>query len=169
MRLSFDIDDTLVLHGFAFPTERGRMPPFIQRLLVEPLREGTRRLMMELRRRGCSIWIYTTSGRQPWEIRLWMFLHGIRIDGIVNDKRHQHELTGRRFRRLPSKYPPAFGIDLHVDDSVGVEMEGKEHGFPVVVIRPDDKRWVEKVLGEVDRALMKHSQSLTPSAEPASL
>jgi hypothetical protein len=30
---------------------------------------------------------------------------------------------------LPSKNPRAFGIDLHVDDSEGVKLEGKKYGF----------------------------------------
>ena len=58
-------------------------------------------------------------------------------------------LSGHRFSRLPSKYPPAFGIDLHVDDSEGVRMEGDEHGFRVVVVRPDDENWIQRVLDAV--------------------
>jgi hypothetical protein len=102
--------------------------------------------LTELRRRGWDIWIYTTSGRTPFQIRLWLLLHGLRVDGIVNDERHRRELSGLRFLRLPSKYPPAFGIDLHVDDSEGVRMEGDEHGFTVVVVQPGDESWAEKVL-----------------------
>jgi hypothetical protein len=50
---------------------------------------------------------------------------------------------------MPSKYPPAFDIDLHVDDSEGVRMEGDEFGFRVVVVRPDDENWTERVLDAV--------------------
>jgi len=146
MRISFDVDDTLVLHGLDTPPERGRFPAFVHRWFGEPLRRGTCSLIGELRRRGCSVWIYTSSGRTPFDIRLWMFLHGIRVDGVINDERHRRELAGRRFSRLPSKYPPAFGIDLHVDDSAGVLMEGQEHGFRVVVVSPDDEHWTERVL-----------------------
>jgi len=32
-------------------------------------------------------------------------------------------------------------IGLHVDDSDGVRMEGKQHGFHVVVVTPDDSHW----------------------------
>ncbi len=78
-----------------------------------------------------------------------MFLYGIRVDGVVNDERQCRELAGRRFPRVPSKYPPAFGIDLHIDDSEGVRMEGEMHGFQVVVIRPCDESWTEKVLDAV--------------------
>jgi hypothetical protein len=43
-------------------------------------------------------------------------------------------------------YPPAFGIDLQVDDSDGVRMQGELHGFSVVVVRQDDRDWTKKVL-----------------------
>ncbi len=151
MRISFDVDDTLVCHGLNLASETGRLPPFILRRLCEPLRRGTRSLMDELRRNGWSIWIYTSSGRTPFQMRLWMFLHCIRVDGIINETRHRRELAGRTFSRLPSKYPPGFAIDLHVDDSEGVRMEGEEHGFRVIVVNPDDERWTEKVLNTVNK------------------
>jgi hypothetical protein len=156
MRISFDVDDTLVLHRLDGPPERGHFPAFIHRWFGEPLRRGTCSLMKELRRRDCSIWIYTSSGRTPNDIRRWMFLYGIRVDGVVNDERHHRELAGRRFSRLPSKYPPAFGIDLHVDDSEGVLMEGQEHGFRVLVVSPSDECWTERVLAAVTRANAGH-------------
>jgi hypothetical protein len=149
MRISFDIDDTLILRRLDPAPEPGRFPTFIHRWFSEPLRRGTCSLVSELRRRGCSIWIYTSSSRTLFGIHLWMFLHGIRVDAVVNSEKHYRELAGRRFSRLPSKYPPAFGIDLHVDDSEGVFMEGQEHGFRVLVIDPDDERWTEKVLDAV--------------------
>lgn len=151
MRISFDVDDTLVLHGIDAPPERGRLPAFIRRWFGEPLRSGTCSLMSELRRQGWSIWIYTSSGRTPLDIRCWLFLYGIWVDGVINNERHRRELTGRKFPCLPSKYPPAFGIDLHVDDSEGVLMEGNEHGFRVVVVGPGDEHWTEKVLKVVGR------------------
>jgi hypothetical protein len=52
--------------------------------------------------------------------------------------------------RGPSKYPPAFGIHLHVDDSVGVAMEGQDHQFAVVVVSPEDPDWAARVLAAVD-------------------
>src|SRR5262249_51504585 len=139
------------------------LPPFFRRRICEPLREGTRSLVNELRRRGCSIWIYTSSGRTPFQIRLWLLFHGLRVDGIVNDERHRRELSGRRFSRLPSKYPPAFEIDLHVDDSEGVRMEGDEHGFRVVIVNPEDLHWSRKIL-QVVAELQKTPRC---STEPA--
>lgn len=56
------------------------------------------------------------------------------------------------FSCLPSKFPLAFGIDLHIDDSEGVRMEGEAHGFRVLVVRPDDERWTLRVLDAVAHA-----------------
>lgn len=40
---------------------------------------------------------------------------------------------------------------LHVDESEGVQIEGYDHGFRVVVVRPDDEQWADKVLEAVAR------------------
>ena len=79
-------------------------------------------------------------------IRFWLLRYGIPVDGVVNEEKHRRELAGRRFPRLPSEYPPAFGIDFHVDDSLGVQMEGETYGFRVVVVQPSDPSWADKVL-----------------------
>lgn len=152
IRVSFDIDDTLACHPCHSAAEKNRLPAVIHRWLGEPLRVGTRALIRELRRRGCSIWIYTSSGRTPFYIRRWLLLHGIHIDGVVNSERHRHGLAVHGFSNAPSKFPPAFGIDLHVDDSEGVLMEGNTHGFRVVVVRPDDVHWAQRVLDAVTRS-----------------
>ena len=153
-RVSFDVDDTLACHPARVAFERGCFPAFMHRWFGEPLRFGTSTLMRELRRRNCSVWIYTTSGRSESYIRRWLLLHGIRIDGVINSARHRHEVASHRLLRVPSKYPPAFGIDLHVDDSEGVEMEGAEHGFRVVLVRPDDPHWTQRVLDAVTTVQM---------------
>jgi hypothetical protein len=158
IRISFDIDDTLVCHPNAAAADNGLLPGFLHRRLGEPLRRGTCALIRELRRRKCSIWIYTSSGRTPQQIRSWLWTHGIRIDGVVNCERHHQELAGHRLSCLPSKYPPAFGIDLHVDDSLGVKMEGDTHGFRVVLVRPDDKLWTQQVLDAVTHVQKLHEQ-----------
>jgi hypothetical protein len=74
-----------------------------------------------------------------------MWCHGIRVVRVINQDVHDALL-----RRTPNDYPPsknpgAFGIDLHVDDSDGVRMEGDQHGFNVVVVAPDDAAWTEVV------------------------
>ena len=151
-RVSFDVDDTLVCCGGVACDEASYLPRWLQRWLGEPLRAGTGALMRELRRRGCSVWIYTTSSRSPFYIRRWLLLHGIRVDGVINSERHRQGLAAHGFSRLPSKLPPAFGIDLHVDDSEGVRLEGVRHGFRVVVVSPDDQHWTRRVLDAVAHA-----------------
>ncbi|MBJ9975021.1 hypothetical protein IAE35_05855 [Pseudomonas sp. S75] len=145
VRISFDIDDTLACLPDHSPAELSNLPTWVHRWLGEPLRRGTRALMRDLRRQGYSIWIYTSSGRSPAYIRRWLLLYGIRVDGVVNSDRHQQVLAARGLEKGPSKLPSAFDIDLHVDDSEGVGIEGDDHGFRVVVVCPKDGDWTRKV------------------------
>ena len=161
MRISFDIDDTLICDS-SVPTEqhvswwrRWRYP--------ERLRRGTRSLMTVLVRRRCKIWIYTSSCRSPRYLKSWFASLGVPIEGVVNQARHERTVG----LRGPSKFPPAFGIDLHVDDSPGVAMEGTDHRFAVLVISPEDPDWVDRVLSEVDARIRSNShwsaRQLAPS------
>ncbi|MFJ4156656.1 hypothetical protein ACIPZF_17885 [Pseudomonas sp. NPDC089752] len=145
VRISFDIDDTLACLPDHSDVEESKLPEFIHRWLGEPLRSGTRELFRDLRRQGCSIWIYTSSGRTPSYIRRWLLLYGIHVDGVVNSDRHQQALNKRGLVNSPSKLPSAFDIDLHVDDSEGVRLEGQDHGFRVVVVCPKDDNWAQSV------------------------
>ena len=149
LRISFDIDDTLACQLHHCAVETSWLPACVHRWLGEPLRIGTRSLIRDLRRQGCSVWVYTSSGRTPSYIRRWLLLYGIRVDGVVNSVLHNRALTGHGLCNAPSKYPPAFDIDLHVDDSEGVQIEGADHGFRVVVVNPQDVRWAQKVLEAV--------------------
>ena len=132
IRISFDIDDTLACQLHHCDVEKSQLPACVHRWLGEPLRIGTRSLTRELRRQGCSIWVYS-----------------IRVDGVVNSVLHNHALTAHGLSNAPSKFPPAFDIDLHVDDSEGVRSEGHDHGFRVVVVDPQDENWAQRVLEAV--------------------
>jgi hypothetical protein len=149
VRISFDIDDTLACQLHHSAVEASWLPNCVHRWWGEPLRSGTRSLTRELRRQGCSIWVYTSSGRAPSYIRRWLMLYGIRVDGVVNSVLHTRALTVRGLSNTPSKFPPAFDIDLHVDDSEGVRAEGYDHGFRVVVVNPQDENWAQAVLDAV--------------------
>ena len=81
--------------------------------------------------------------------RLAQRLHGIRITRVVNGAEHA-KYFGRG--SLPTKRPHAFGIDLHVDDSAGVALEGERYGFGVCVVERSASDWVERVLAAVDGA-----------------
>jgi hypothetical protein len=146
MRISFDLDDTLICYQPGVPCEPGL--PWHWRWLGgdEPLRRGAVELISRLRQYGWEIWIYTTSHRNPSSVRWWLWCHGIRVVRVINQDVHDATL-----RRTPNDYPPsknpgAFGIDLHVDDSIGVRMEGEQHGFKVAVVAPDNESWTEVVL-----------------------
>lgn len=162
VRISFDIDDTLACQPHHSAAEDSKLPECVHRWLGEPLRNGTRALIRELRRQNCSIWVYTSSGRTPAYIRRWLLLYGIHVDGVVNSVRHGHALTARGLSNAPSKLPTAFDIDLHVDDSEGVQIEGYDHGFRVVVVRPDDEQWAQKVLEAVARVQAQLAWQLQP-------
>ena len=144
MRIAFDLDDTLIPCEFAFPLDR---TPWVGRLLgVEPLRRGTVDLCRALRLRGCRLWVYTTSLRSPLSVHAQFIAHGIPLEGVVNDDRHRRVLaTGRPGARDCSKYPPAFRIDLLIDNSVGVGEEGRRFGFRVLVVQPEDLNWADAV------------------------
>ena len=144
MLVSLDVDDTLVCSP-EVPIEQF-VPRWRRLWYNERMRQGTRSLLGELVRRHCDIWIYTTSYRSPQYLRGWFGCLGFPLAGVVNQTCHE-QVVGRQG---PSKYPPAFGIDLHVDDSEGVGLEGQRYGFSVVVVSPDDPNWVARVLEAVD-------------------
>jgi hypothetical protein len=144
MRIAFDLDDTLIPCEFAFPLEPR---PRLARLFgTEPLRLGTVELCRLLRRRGWGVWVYTTSLRRPFSVWTQFWLHGVVLEGVVNHDRHVRTLgKGRPGAHECSKYPPAFRIDLLVDNSVGVRDEGRRFGFRALVVDPGDERWTEAV------------------------
>jgi hypothetical protein len=148
MRIAFDLDDTLIPCAYDFPVER---PTLLARLLsVEPLRRGAVELLRDLRGRGCELWVYTTSLRSPLAVRLHFWAYGVRLRGVVNQDRHVRQLRGRYpDARQCSKYPPAFGVDLLVDDSEGVRLEGQRYRFRVLWLHPRDADWAAKVRAEV--------------------
>jgi hypothetical protein len=140
MRISFDLDNTIVC-GPAVPREFV-VPWWLAWHFREPVRQGTRGLLRELTAQECEVWVYTTSYRSAWYIRGWFASFGVRLMGVINQQRHL-AVVGEQG---PSKLPAAFGIDLHVDDSEGVAIEGRRHAFEVLVVRPEESDWTERVL-----------------------
>lgn len=140
MRFAFDLDNTLIRGPHNFPLETPTRRLWARVLRTEGLRAGTVELAEYGRQRGWEIWVYTTSYRNAGYIRRLFWLHGIRLAGVVNQARHDREVSVRS-----TKYPPQFKIDLLLDDSEGVRLEGERHGFAVLVIDPADANWVAKV------------------------
>jgi hypothetical protein len=153
MRLSFDLDDTLICYQQGVPREPSLAWYWGLWTHDEPLRRGARDLMNRLRRNGWELWVYTTSHRSPWSVKSWLWGHGVRVAGVINQYVHEARLRRNVGDYPPSKNPAAFGIALHVDDSDGVRMEGDQHGFSVVVIDPEDNAWTEKVLSAANQVL----------------
>ena len=145
MRIAFDLDNTLIRCGHDFPLATPQRRIWARLLSNEQLRYGIKELTDYCCQRNWEVWVYTTSYRSAWRIRRLFWLHGIRLDGVVNQQRHDREVKARC-----TKYPSSFGIDLLVDDSEGVRIEGERHGFRVLVIRPEDERWTEKVRAALD-------------------
>ena len=149
MRISFDLDDTLICYQPGVPQEAALAWYWQAIGGNEPLRRGARSLMNRLRQSGWEVWVYTTSHRCPSAVRRWLWCHGVRVGKVINQDVHDRYLKRSRNDYPPSKNPRAFGFHLHIDDSEGVGIEGRQHGFSVVVVSPDDTRWAEKVLAAV--------------------
>src|SRR5262245_19530323 len=110
MRISFDLDDTLICYQQGVPREPPL--PWYWRLLAgdEPLRLGSRNLMRDLSGRGWELWVYTTSHRNPSSVRRWLWFHGVAVAGVINQEVHDAHLRRSPGERPPSKNPAAFGI-----------------------------------------------------------
>ena len=100
-------------------------------------------LLRELRSEGHEVWVYTTSLREPVRLRLWFAALGVRLEGIVNGTRHAVVAAEQSIGC--SKYPPAFGIDLLIDDAEGVSIEGERFSFRVFRISENDPSWCAAV------------------------
>ncbi len=152
LRIAFDVDETLIPYGHEFPVERSALGPILAPFFRESLREGALALLKDLAARGCDIWIYTTSARSSSYFRVWFQLLGVRLGGVVNCHRHQSVVLAPAARHPScSKYPPAFGIDLLVDNSEGVSLEGLRYGFDVLLVAPGDREWAARVREAVRR------------------
>jgi len=147
MRIAFDLDDTLIPGSIPFDVEPAPAGLLRRWFCREPLRLGTAVLFRALRQKGHQVWIYTTSFRTPLSTRLLFWGYRAPISGMINQDMHAKRMTalGEDYRTCV-KYPPAFGIDVLVDDSEGVLMEDRRWNFQVIHVAPDDCEWTSKVL-----------------------
>jgi len=120
--------------------------------------QGAEQLVRKLEGMGVEICVYTTSARSVWYIRSLLRFYGIRIVNQAAHERAVGKLTSHG--RAPSKIPRLFGIDLHVDDSRGVAIEGGRFNFEVLVVDPGDKQWAERVVEAVEQAIKKKSEQV---------
>lgn len=155
MNISFDLDSTLIPNGEEFDTEkRSRVAKLFG---VEGVRKGTSALISDLQNQGHKVHIYTTSFRTEKKIRWTLRYYGIGVDRIVNQSENLRVLASQNI--YSSKYPTAFGFDLHIDDAIGVGIEAERLGFKVVIVKPTDKHWVEKIKNEIKTFLCTRKDS----------
>lgn len=144
MKISFDLDDTLIAKN-KFKLERSNL---LQKLFgIERIREGTVDLFKELKKQKHTIYIYTTSYRSELRIKCMFYSYGISVDYIINQQKHLSKIKKENFRC--SKFPPMFKIDIHIDDSLGVELEGQKYGFQTIVISETDENWTQTILNKI--------------------
>ena len=146
MIISFDLDDTLIPGTKKFDVEKQNT--FQKIFGIEKLRKGTIELIIKLKLKGHKIYIYTTSFRTPRKIWWTFFSYGIRVDRVINQKKHLKFLPKDR---LASKYPPAFNIDIHIDDSYGVEIEGNNNNFRTIIVNNDNTNWCYYILQSIEK------------------
>ncbi len=147
MNISFDLDSTLIPNGNEFETEKRNV---LAKLLgIEKIRLGTYTIIKELQNEEHKVHIYTTSFRSKIRIRLTLLFYGIKISRIVNQNENYKILKKKNINA--SKYPSAFGFDLHIDDSKGVEIESKNFNFDVIIVEPSDEYWIDKIRKEISK------------------
>jgi len=151
MRVAFDLDNTLIRNDFSFPLALAQHPFFQKLLATESLRQGVRELFAFCRQQRWEVWIYTTSYRSTFYISKMLWVYGLRADGIINQTRHDKHVAVRS-----TKHPPTFGINVLIDDSRGVLLEGQRFNFPVIQIEPTDDAWVATVQAQLQQ-LAGHS------------
>jgi hypothetical protein len=150
MRISFDLDDTLILKSVDGPCEE-LFPARQGQAIEERLRKGTRDLFEALHQRGWEILIYSNSYRGKTDLATWFSEYGLPICGVVNQQLHdQKQMESAAVGKRPAKFPPWFQVDLHVDDAEEVYEDGRQFGFDVVRVAPDDPNWTEAVLKAAD-------------------
>ncbi|HHV28914.1 MAG TPA: HAD family hydrolase [Clostridium sp.] len=150
MKISFDLDDTLILtdKGALYEAPVKKIKAIFYK---EKLRKGIRNLCEELKSLGYDICVYTTSERGIGYIRGLFDVYGIKLHDIINQKVHRELVQGNRKEIMPSKTPSKFGIDLHIDDDISVKHNGTQFGFRVLIISKYDNEWRQKVLNEAKR------------------
>jgi len=147
MKISFDIDNTLVPYSDEFQVEHKRS--ILNLLIKEKLRVGTKKLFNKLEDEKHEIWIYTTSFRPIWKLKLLFAKYGLYPKGFINQVINLKKL--KQYNSNSSKNPKLFNLDLHIDDSEGVKIEGERLGFETVVVSPTNCDWTNQVLNEVKK------------------
>lgn len=151
MRIAFDLDNLLIPYSNAYCFEVEKRTLMRRLLRTEPLRKGTIDLFKGLSKGDHEIWIYTSSYRPKNSIRKTFYAHDLILDGIINQNVHNKQFS--HSQTAFSKFPPAFGIDLLVDDSKGLQIEGEKGNFQTLILAPQDEQWTKVVLDRIAKMI----------------
>lgn len=146
MNISFDLDSTLIPHAGEFEAEKRTWLAIMTG--IEKIRLGAPKLISELQSQGHRVHIYTSSFRSKIHIRKTLLFYGIRVYKVINQVENMR--VQKVFQVYASKYPPAFGFDVHIDDLKGVEMEGEKLSFKVIRVKPSDKNWTDTIKSQIN-------------------
>ncbi|MBW3634924.1 MAG: hypothetical protein KY445_00485 [Armatimonadetes bacterium] len=146
MRISFDLDDTLICYNPQVPREPNRVPLWWRWKEQEPLRLGTVDLAQQLQEAGHELMVYTTSLRNPAQVKRWLGFYGFRAAAVINAELHAKAISHKE--RHYSKMPWRFDVALHVDDENFVEV-GQKFGMSWLLIATHDLEWTAKILKAV--------------------
>lgn len=136
-RFSFDLDGTLLCKENAPHSDRD-LPPLVSHSRTEFLRTGAVDLLRTLAAKGASLWIYTESLRGRSSVLTWFAALQIPIAGMVNRQLHEAEWQRRGAPNpCPRKFPPWFGISVHVDNDPEIQREGFVLGYRVILVSQD--------------------------------
>ncbi len=137
MKVAFDLDNTLIRYAHDFALETPQKSLLARLFHVEKLRYGTIEIFNYCKSQNWETWIYTTSFRSKWYIKTLFWVHSIALDGVINQEIHNQNV-----KVSSSKHPPTFGIDVVIDDSEGVKIEGERFNFDVIWLKADNENWV---------------------------
>ncbi|MDJ1185434.1 hypothetical protein [Roseofilum casamattae] len=160
MKISFDLDDTLIGVPDNGQHEPNRVPIVLRLWFNEPLRLGICSLANHLQESGHQICIYTTSYRPIVYMRLLFWFYGIHLAEIINQDMHARYCEKHNISPQPSKNPKWFDIGLHVDDSEGVGLEADRYTFNTIIISPGDRNWTQKIIDKVASASSSFGETM---------
>ncbi|MGB0523312.1 MAG: hypothetical protein ACPGJS_10160 [Flammeovirgaceae bacterium] len=150
MRIAFDLDGTLIIEDHPFPLEKRAKPYEHKPLSSEQLRAGLINLYQNIVNLDHEFWVYTSSYRSIEAIERLFKQYELNLHGIINQGIHHNTLAKKENElRWISKYPPAFEIDLLIDNSTLVQEESKKWGFEVLLISATDLFWTEKIMQKI--------------------
>lgn len=139
--VSFDLDEVLLTDGVRVPRDRRFFWP-LSKVFPETLRLRTTSLIRELHREGYDVWVYTGSYRTAGYIRELFFLHGTKVDGVVNGMKHSDVSLQEVFR---AKYETI----LHIDNESVTRVCPGTKEYEVLELHADGHTWASEAMKAV--------------------